>query len=201
MPSLQRELRQVLDRTVVEARAAAESAARAALSTLAVDRDKAFDQLSEPDRELRRALRAKERQLGSYEALVSEIAYQHWHRMLFARFLAENDLLIHPEAGVAVLLKEVADLAREEGESDPWVLAARYAAGMLPAIFREGDPELKLRFAPEGRTASRTCSPRSRSRSSPPTTRSAGSTSSGSRRRRRRSTAPATRSAPPSSRR
>jgi hypothetical protein len=151
MPPLPRELRQVLDRTVVEARAAAESAARAALSTLAVDRDKAFDQLSEPDRELRRALRAKERQLGSYDALVSEIAYQHWHRMLFARFLAENDLLIHPDAGVAVPLSEVADLAREEGEPDPWVLAARYAARMLPAIFREGDPELALRFAPEGR--------------------------------------------------
>jgi hypothetical protein len=151
MPPLSRELRQVLDRTVVEARGAAEAAARAALSTLAVDRDKPFEDLSEPDRALRRALRAKARQLGSYEALVSEIAYQHWHRMLFARFLAENQLLIHPEAGVPVSLQEVADLAREEGEPDPWVLAARYAAKMLPAIFREGDPELELRFAPEGR--------------------------------------------------
>ena len=151
MLPLSRELRQLLDGTVVQARAAGESAARAALSTLAVDRDKAFDQLSEVDRDLRRALRAKERQLGSYEALVSEIAYQHWHRMLFARFLAENKLLIHPEAGVTVSLQEVADLARDEGEPDPWVLAARYAARMLPAIFREDDPELVLRFAPEGR--------------------------------------------------
>jgi hypothetical protein len=151
MPPLPRELRQSLDRTVVEARAAAEKAARAALSTLAVDRVKAFDQLSESDRALRRALRAKERQLGSYDGLVSEIAYQHWHRMLFARFLAENSLLIHPEAGVAVSLPEVADLAREEGELDHWVMAARFAAKMLPAIFREGDPELALRFAPEGR--------------------------------------------------
>lgn len=151
MALLPRELRQVLDRTVVEARSVAEAAARAALSTLAVDRDKPFDQLSEADRALRRALRAKERQLGSYEALVSEIAYQHWHRMLFARFLAENQLLMHPEVGVTVSLEEVADLAREEGEPDLWVLAARYAARMLPAIFREGDPELELRFAPEGR--------------------------------------------------
>jgi hypothetical protein len=151
MPPLPRELRQVLDRTVVEARTAAESAARVALSTLAVDRDQAFDKLSEPDRELRRALRAKERQLGSYDALVSEIAYQHWHRMLFARFLAENDLLIHPEAGIPISLSEVADLAREEGEPDSWVLAARYAARMLPAIFRESDPQLELRLAPEGR--------------------------------------------------
>jgi len=151
MPPLARELRKSLDGTIGKARTAAESAARAALAALAVDRDKAFDQLSEPDRELRRALRAKERQLGSYEALVSEIAYQHWHRMLFARFLAENHMLIHPEAGVAVSLAEGADLAREEGEPDSWVLAARYAAKMLPAIFREGDPELALRFAPEGR--------------------------------------------------
>src|SRR6266496_5613897 len=118
---------------------------------MAVDREEAFAQLSEPDRALRLALLAKERQLGSYDVLVSEIAYQHWHRMLFARFLAENGLLIHPEAGVAVSLAEVADLAREEGEPDPWVISARYAAEMLPAIFREGDPELALRFAPEGR--------------------------------------------------
>ena len=165
-----------------------------------MDLDKAFDQLSEPDRKLRRALRAKERQLGSYEALVSEIAYQHWHRMLFARFLAENDLLIHPEAGVAVSLQEVADLAREEGESDSWVLAARYAARMLPAIFREGRPRAAHSASPpRDESASRTSSPRSQPRSSPPTTRSAGSTSSGSRRRRRRSTSPGTRSAPPSS--
>ena len=151
MPSLARELRQVLDRTTVDARRAAESAAKSALSTLAVDRDKPFEDLSAADRTLRRALRAKERQLGTYEELVSEVAYQHWHRMLFARFLAENNLLMHPEVGVPVSLQEVADLAREQGESDAWVVAARYAANMLPAIFREGDPELAMHFAPEGR--------------------------------------------------
>ena len=58
---------------------------------------------------LRRALRAKARQLGGgsqadgLTQLLEEIAYEQWHRMLFARFLAENDLLIHP-AGVAVTL-------------------------------------------------------------------------------------------------
>src|SRR5438105_1016107 len=112
MPPLARELRQVLDRTIVDARLAAESSGRSALATLAVDRDKPFEDLSEADKALRRALRAKERQLGSYDALVSEIAYQHWHRMLFSRFLAENNLLMHPEAGVSVSLQEVADLAR-----------------------------------------------------------------------------------------
>jgi hypothetical protein len=121
------------------------------LSTIAVDQDRPFDQLGEEDRRLRRALRAKARQLGGNEALVSEVAYQQWHRMLFARFLAENHLLMHPQAGVPVSLEEVAELAQEEGEPDNWALAARYAARMLPAIFRSGDPELSLRFAPEGR--------------------------------------------------
>jgi hypothetical protein len=151
MPPLPRELRKSLESTVVAARAAAEDAARAALATLAVDKEKPFEGMDEGKRALRRALRAKERQLGSYEALVSEIAYQHWHRMLFARFLAENGLLIHPDAGVGVSLEEVTDLAREEGEPDPWVLAARYAAQMLPAIFREHDPVLELALAVEGR--------------------------------------------------
>lgn len=151
MAPLPRELRNALEKTVVSARVAAEDAARAALSTLAVDRDKAFEGMTGDQRTLRRALRAKERQLGSYDVLISEIAYQHWHRMLFARFLAENSLLIHPDAGIGVSLEEVADLAREEGEPDPWVLAARYAAQMLPAIFREHDPTLEIAFAPEGR--------------------------------------------------
>jgi hypothetical protein len=151
MPPLPRELRKALETTVVSARVAAEDAARAALSTLAVDRDKAFEGMTGDQRTLRRALRAKERQLGSYDVLISEIAYQHWHRMLFARFLAENSLLIHPDAGIGVSLEEVADLAREEGEPDPWILAARYAAQMLPAIFREHDPTLEIAFAPEGR--------------------------------------------------
>lgn len=151
MPALPRELRKSLESTVIAARNAGEDAARAALSTLAVDRDRPFEGMSEDQRGLRRVLRAKERQLGSHEGLVSEIAYQHWHRMLFARFLAENGLLIHPEADIGVSLEEVADLAREEGEPDFWVLAARYASQMLPAIFREHDPSLKIVLAPEGR--------------------------------------------------
>ena len=60
--------------------------------------------------------------------LVEEVAYGQWHRMLFARFLAENGLLMHP-TGVAVTLRDCAELAIEEGESDPWQLAARYAGG------------------------------------------------------------------------
>ena len=63
-------------------------------------------------------------------------AYEHWHRMLFARFLAENDLLIHPEMQVGVTLEECAELAPSEGAADAWELAGRYASRMLPQIFR-----------------------------------------------------------------
>ena len=111
--------------------------------------------------------------------LIDEIAYQQWHRMLFARFLAENGLLMHPD-GVAVTLDECAELAPEEGAADAWDLAARYASAMLPGLF------------PAGR-AGRAGAPRSPKHrqtlerlldglpppSSPPTTAWAGSTSSG----------------------
>jgi hypothetical protein len=31
------------------------------------------------------------------DKLVQETAYEHWHRMLFARFLAATGLLMHPD--------------------------------------------------------------------------------------------------------
>ena len=85
------------------------------------------------------------------DLLVEEIAYEQWHRMLFARFLAENDLLLHPE-GAPVSLEDVRELAAEAGERDPWVLAARYAAAMLPGIFRADDPANRVALAPEDRS-------------------------------------------------
>ena len=39
----------------------------------------------------------------SIDQLTQELAYEFWHRMLFARFLAEDHLLMHPD-GVAVSL-------------------------------------------------------------------------------------------------
>ncbi|WP_423925145.1 N-6 DNA methylase [Candidatus Palauibacter sp.] len=77
-----------------------------------------------------------------------ETAYEHWHRMLFARFLAENELLIEPESGVPVSLSECEELASERGE-DPWEAAGRWASGMLPEIFRPGDPVLAVQLPPE----------------------------------------------------
>ena len=146
------ELRRSLEKTIIAARDAAEDACRAALSMMAVEANAPFVAMDKDERALRRALRAKMRQLGSFELLVSECAYEQWHRMLFARFLAENDLLMHP-SGVPVTLQECRELAAEEGEPDEWMLAARYASAMLPGIFKKDDPCVKLRLAPEGRQA------------------------------------------------
>ena len=84
--------------------------------------------------------------------LVEEVAYVQWHRMLFARFLAENSLLMHT-TGVAVTLDDCEELAAEEGDQDRWATAARYAGTMLPGIFSPDAPSIQVQFAPESRTA------------------------------------------------
>jgi hypothetical protein len=155
MPALASALRKTLETTVVKARDLAERGAREALTGLAVEAKEPFGSMGEEERRLRNRLRARGRQLGdqrdaqkgtqSIERLVREMAYEHWHRMLFARFLAENQLLIEPSSGVAVSLAECEELAAEEG-TDLWELAANYAQVMLPEIFRTDDPVLALRL-------------------------------------------------------
>ena len=61
-----------------------------------------------------------------------------------------NHLLIEPESGVAVSLAECEELAREQGQ-DRWTLAGRFAASMLPQVFRSDDPALEVGLAPETR--------------------------------------------------
>jgi hypothetical protein len=67
------------------------------------------------------------------DRLIEQVAYQHWHRMLFARFLAENNLLMYPDPddAVAVSLEECEDLAVGEGLKNGWELPSRFAACML----------------------------------------------------------------------
>ncbi len=157
LPPLDSTLRRTLEKKIVEARDASEDAAEAAIRALAVHEGEAYASLTEDERRLRRALRAKARQLGTrpesdLSPLVEECAYEQWHRMLFARFLAENGLLMHPDyEGVSVSLEECAELAREEGDADAWATASRYASSMLPGIFRTADPLLEVRLFPEGR--------------------------------------------------
>src|SRR6266566_6079573 len=155
MAPLSNELRSMLERTIIRAREIAEEEAQAALIRLSVNRNEPFASLDKELRRLRNALRAKARQLGEgsldkgFQPLIEEVAYEQWHRRLFARFLAENNLLMHP-SGVPVTLEECSELAPEEGEADAWQLAARYASAMLPGIFRSDDPAVQVRFAPEG---------------------------------------------------
>ncbi|WP_420448333.1 Eco57I restriction-modification methylase domain-containing protein [Candidatus Palauibacter sp.] len=159
---LSSDLRARLGNVIQEARRTAESGARAALKSLAVDRAKPFGSMSLTETAQRNALRNRGRQAGDridratgaqpIVRLTHEAAYEHWHRMLFARFLAENDLLIAPEYGVAVSLEDLRDLARERG-GDPWELAGEWAQEMLPEIFTAGDPALELSLPPETRQA------------------------------------------------
>ena len=119
---LAKPLRSQLESTVKAARDVAETAARAALAQLGVGEAKAPEHLTEDQRQLRRRLRAHGRQLGDVlhkddtqgtQHLIWEVAYEHWLRMLFARFLAENHLLMW-ERGAPVTLAECAELANDK---------------------------------------------------------------------------------------
>ena len=160
MKPLPPNLRKQLERTIADARDVAETGARVALETLAVDHREPYAHMSAGQRALRQRLRARARQLGdsrdpqsrSHEIghLVHECAYEHWHGMLFSRFLAENQLLIEPESGVAVTLEECEELGKEEG-ADKWTMAARFAHRMLPQVFRPDHPAFEVSMAREHR--------------------------------------------------
>jgi hypothetical protein len=152
-------LRRALEKTAKEARIVAEDGARDAIRRLGVADSKAPFYLRENERELRRRLRAHARALGDafektddtqeVKRLVEAAAYAHWHRMLFSRFLAERGLLRNPEYDVPVSLEDCRELAEAEGMTDPWAIAERYSASMLPAVFRIGDPVLALQLDPD----------------------------------------------------
>jgi hypothetical protein len=160
---LAKPLRTQLENTVKAAREAAEKGARAALDQLAVGEAKAPDYLTEELKALRRRMRTHGRALGDAKAgddsqglqhLIWEVAYEHWHRMLFARFLSENSLLLW-EPGAAVSLDDCealvqeADLTMNLGAKTKWELAGKLAARMLPQVFKPHSPVFELVFAPE----------------------------------------------------
>ena len=162
MPTLSPAQRKKLESTVIAARRLAETGAANALKALAVAHHEPYPHMDPEDRALRNLLRSKGRLLGDklqdngkqeIQHLSYELAYEYWHKMLFARFLEANQLLIHPGYGTAVTLEECEELAPEEGYGDKWEAAAAYASRMLPAIFRPDDPLLQLRFATEDRLA------------------------------------------------
>jgi hypothetical protein len=164
MQPLEKALRNRLETTIKKARDIAEDAGRVSLEQLGVGEATPYSHLNELDRELRRKLRVHGRQLGdslnggkiqTIDRLIEEVAYEHWHRMLFARFLAENNLLMYwPEGDdepIDVDLETCQDLI-DEGEEQAgsvWELAARFAARMLPQIFRHDSPVFQLILPPE----------------------------------------------------
>ncbi len=165
MTTLAKPLRNTLEATIKAARTGAETAARAALQHLGVgDRD-APAHLNDEQKVLRRRLRTHGRQLGDakrqddrqeIQHLIWEVAYEHWHRMLFARFLAENHLLMW-EPGAPVTLAECAELVTDPatalGTKSGWELAGVLASRMLPHIFKPLSPALAVTFAPEHQRA------------------------------------------------
>ena len=150
-------LRSQLALSIAAARKTAELAARTALNQLAVSEAQPFAYLSEEQRLLRRRLRAHARQLGDarnpvhetqeIKRLVEEVGYEHWHRMLFARFLAENNLLIFD--GVPVTIAECEELAADENVSSAWEYAGKLATTMLPQVFKANSVVFDIEFAPE----------------------------------------------------
>lgn len=157
MPVLSTSQRKVLEAACLDGRRKSEQAVRAALISLAVTAERVPLHLSPDERRVRNGLRAKGRQLGDQgddlELLVAECAYEQWHRLLFARVLAECGLLIHPEYETRLTIEDCDELAESLGEPDGWSVAARFAAEILPGIFRLDDPCVQLPLAPEGRLA------------------------------------------------
>ena len=154
--TLARDHRRILEITVAQARTKAEEGAAKALNALAVAAKDAPAHATEPQKKLRVHLRAHGRALGDVlhldgtqgtTHLVTEIAYEHWHRMLFARFLAESNLLMHPD-GYPVSLadcKEDAAALTPPARSE-WEVAGAYASAMLPNVFRSNSPVLALQL-------------------------------------------------------
>lgn len=155
---LDKKLRRQLENTIIKARTVAETAASSALQRLSVGASKPGDHLSDELRQQRNKLRAHGRQLGdirqdtaeqSLVHLVQETAYEHWHRMLFARFLAENHLLMYEDGVTPLSIQDCVELALEEQGVNGWELAGRFASAMLPQIFRLENPVLTVTFSPE----------------------------------------------------
>lgn len=155
--ALDKNLRNALERTVVNAREVAEQAVREAITRLGVAESQAPSYLDDAEKQLRVKLRAHARQLGDMkyandtqdvDLLIAEAAYEHWHRMLFARFLEQNNLLMF-DAVTPLTLDECAELANEDGVSSPWAYAAQLASKMLPQVFRQDSPIFLLNLALE----------------------------------------------------
>lgn len=157
MAALKPELRKDLERVIIKARNLVVADVTDRLKELNVHEGKR-GAISDTQANLRVRLRAHGKQIGDIrnsqsdaqqiDRLVQECAYEQWHRMIFVRFLVENDFLIDPEYGQSVSLEALAEIA-EESKVDPWVLGGQFASASLPAIFKKDDPMLEVRLSSE----------------------------------------------------
>lgn len=153
--ALDKTLRTQLESAVLAAREVVETACREEIERLGVADATVPAFLNDAQRKLRNRLRAHARQLGDplhdngkqeTAHLLAEMAYEQWHRMLFARFLEQNNLLMY-DAYTPVTLDECAELLEEETDcASAWELAGRLAAKMLPQVFRVDSPVLAVRL-------------------------------------------------------
>jgi hypothetical protein len=166
--SLSKEHRKLLENTTAQARVLAEMASKAALENLAVHEKGYRPHMADQpvQRDLRNRLRSRAKALGdardpkgeqSIRHLTELAAYEHWHRLLFTRFLTENHLLITDEenGSVPITLDECEELAPELGARDGFDLACRFASRILPGVFRRDDPVLELPIALNDQVAMR----------------------------------------------
>ncbi|MBI5907954.1 MAG: SAM-dependent DNA methyltransferase, partial [Burkholderiales bacterium] len=155
------EQRSKLEAALRAARDVAEAGAAAALAHLSVAEADPSAHLTAEQQALRRRLRAHGRTLRDrrhrnrtqeVQRLVREMAYEHWHRMLFARYLAEHGLLMWDNAA-AITLAECHEMASDKalglGFSSGWALAGHLAAKMLPQLFPVDSAVLAVTLAPE----------------------------------------------------
>lgn len=152
---LDKALRKKLEETVIKARDIVEAAVKESLQRLGVAESQAPSYLKDNEKVLRNKLRAHARQLGDrlsdgkqeITRLANEMAYEHWHRMLFARFLEQSNLLMY-DPQTPVTLDECFELAEEEDDcKDGWELAGRLAQKMLPQIFRADSPVFEVKLS------------------------------------------------------
>ncbi|MBO1254890.1 N-6 DNA methylase [Alteromonas sp. 5E99-2] len=152
---LDKALRKKLEDTVIRARDIVEAAVKENLQRLGVADSQAPSYLKDNEKVLRNKLRAHARQLGDrlsdgkqeVTRLTNEMAYEHWHRMLFARFLEQSNLLMY-DPQTPVTLDECFELAEEEDDcKDGWELAGRLAQKMLPQIFRADSPVFEVKLS------------------------------------------------------
>lgn len=149
--ALDKTLRGQLEKVVTEGRKTVEKVVREEIQRLGVAEAKSPSYLSPDDAKLRTQLRAHGRTLGDVktsdgsqqtEHLVNEVAYEHWHRMIFAYFLEQNELLMFE--GYSLTLADCAEAATELGARNGWEAAGQLAADMLPQVFRRDSPALKV---------------------------------------------------------